>query len=113
MKTKIRPTIDLNNLSPEVQYSILLALRQAEDPTDYFLFIGKHISGLTLHEIGERFGLSSERVRQKLEDLYSRIRISFQTLMDFEDDTDFIIAPRKEDSCQNIAGSKVISIREI
>jgi hypothetical protein len=110
---KVRPTIDLVNFSPEVQYSILLTLRQSDDPSDYFLFMGKHITGLTLQELGERFSLSSERVRQKLEDLYVRIRITFQTLMDFEDSTDFLIGIREEDSCQNIAGSRVITINEM
>jgi hypothetical protein len=110
---KIRPTIDLVNLSPEVQYSILLTLRNSEDPTDYFLFIGKHISGLTLLELGERFSLSSERVRQKLEGIYDRIRVTFLTIMDFEDSTDFLIGPREEDTCQNIAGTRVITIKEL
>ena len=107
---KVRPTIDLSNLSPEVQYAIILTLRESEDLTDYFLFVGKHISGLTLHEIGERFGLSSERVRQKLEALYTRIRETFQELMDLDDDAKFIVAPKREDSCQNIAGSRAITI---
>ena len=113
MKRKVRPTIDLANLSPEVIYSIILTLRQADDQTDYLLFVGKHISGLTLQELGERFDLSSERIRQKLEDLYDRVRISFHTIMDFEDNTDFLIAPREDESCQRTAGSKVITINAI
>ena len=80
MARKIRRTIDLSNIPANVQEVILIVLRESKDQSDYLLFMGKHVGGMTLSELGERFSLSNERIRQRLEGIHQRIREKYDEL---------------------------------
>lgn len=79
METK-RTVINLDYLPPAILRAILETLRSSDEPTDYLIFIGKHTSGLTLAELGERFGKSQERMRQRLSAIHERIRVTYEAL---------------------------------
>ena len=57
-----------------------MTLRTSDEPTDYLIFLGKHTSGLTLAELGERFGKSQERMRQRLSAIHARVRITYEEM---------------------------------
>lgn len=87
MGKRRRETIDLDNLPPEVLNAIIVTLRDSEDQTDYLLFHGRHVAGMNLLELGERFGNSAERMRQRLNELYERINAVYTEMMGTEDFT--------------------------
>jgi len=108
-KRGIRQTIELGVLPNDILHAILISLRDANDPTDYLVFFGKHVGGLTLFELGERFSNSPERMRQRLKDIHERIKKNYESIINQSDG--YIVTPEGDFKCQSIVGTRATSTR--
>lgn len=108
-KRGIRQTVELGLLPPALLVIIMDSLRESNDPTDYLIFFGKHVGGLTLSELGERFNNSPERMRQRLKTIHQRIKRNYE--WSIKKTENYSVCPEGDVPCQPIVGQRGMSTR--